>query len=781
MDEQELIGSKSRLRFQREEDRYIPIVYVKSENVWKQAMSGEEFLTAELDGERVSGIIREVRAEDDKLIFEGELESEDKPFRFIGSCRLSIGDSEYFHFELMLTYEGDKEHKANFSIAFEVNDTGIPRWMLPGMFYKHNRPKNCFKMYPRYDPNEVDPDLFISNYWYFRSDRCALPAVFCWTDNFTTCLATKERFDDYVEDPSPFALFRDGISGLGFRGDEAHTQLYLFFPYREEPIKYTTCFGDGHKSIVRNLSIKNGAKFKLSFKLMACESELHAYNGFVRDIYDQEKSYNPPNSWIPKDQASSLTSYGIYHWHYDKENSALYETASFDKYFGKGDTYFDRPHMHVAWVSGVTYAYAILRQGREEGISEYEKAARVVIDKISSGIAPCGTFWPEWTRERGWGTGWNPKANWVQARTVSEATLFMIRALEYEKEFGYDHPNWEKAVKNNLEFALKVQREDGNFGSYYDIETGEVVEWDGAGSLMWIPALLASARYFSENKYRESAIKGGDYYTKFVDDEYIYGAPEDVHLTPTSEDGYNALIAYVHLYEATQDKRWLTYACKAADWMLTFRFAYNVKFPPFTILDDYNFHTVGADLASPSNNHLHNYGLICHPELLRLWSYTKDDYYLERARDHLYCFHQFIAREDGDFNARKGMITEQWYHTDWWQPKGAMLQLAHIWCAGFIAYANHETHDFGDIIVDVKEKNIHVIEPGVEIHQISFRDEIEFEIYNVWDRGVKDNLVILPSDQRWRLFLNGGEIKAEEGKFPIYLQPRGISRIRLTR
>jgi uncharacterized protein YyaL (SSP411 family) len=179
------------------------------------------------------------------------------------------------------------------------------------------------------------------------------------------------------------------------------------------------------------------------------------------------------------------------------------------------------------------------------------------------------------------------------------------------------------------------------------------------------------------------AQRAGAFYARFVEDAFINGAPEDVHLAPTSEDAYNALIAYVRLHEADpSDARWLRLAQRAADWMMTFRWTYNVEFGEHTILRQYDIRTRGADAASPPNQHLHAYGLIALEELLMLWRWTDDDYYLDRARDNLACFLQFIAREDGDFNARRGMATERYYHTDYLQPKGSLLSVSHAWCLG---------------------------------------------------------------------------------------------------
>src|SRR5690606_5867385 len=158
-----------------------------------------------------------------------------------------------------------------------------------------------------------------------------------------------------------------------------------------------------------------------------------------------------------------------------------------------------------------------------------------------------------------------------------------------------------------------------------------------------------------------------------------HGAPEDVDLAPTSEDGYAAVMAYVALHRRTGEQRWLDLARRAADWMLTFRYTYNVDFAPRTMLGAYGFATRGADQASPSNQHLHAYGLVCTGELIELAEACGDQYYRERADEALACFRQLLPREDGELNAYRGMITERYYQTACFQPKGMLLTLSHAW------------------------------------------------------------------------------------------------------
>jgi uncharacterized protein YyaL (SSP411 family) len=211
--------------------------------------------------------------------------------------------------------------------------------------------------------------------------------------------------------------------------------------------------------------------------------------------------------------------------------------------------------------------------------------------------------------------------------------------------------------------------------------TGESISWDGAAGLLWIPALLEGTNN------QTAAELAGAYYARFVEDEFLFGAPEDVDRAPSSEDGYNAVMAYVSLFEATRNARWLDMARRAAEWMLSFRWSYNLTFPQHTLLESYDYRSRGADLASPRNQHLHNYGLICVPEMVRLSEHSSDRYYLDRTMDNLAASLQFIARQDGDFNARKGMVTERYYNSRCFGPKGAILPVSHDWAAGLVLYA----------------------------------------------------------------------------------------------
>lgn len=207
---------------------------------------------------------------------------------------------------------------------------------------------------------------------------------------------------------------------------------------------------------------------------------------------------------------------------------------------------------------------------------------------------------------------------------------------------------------------------------------------------------------FVEPAYLDAARRAGDAFADDVRSEFLCGAPEDVSLAPTSEDGYNAVIAYTLLHEAgDRDGRWLGLARRAADWTLTFRYTYDVTFAEHTLLGRYGFRTRGGDQASPSNQHLHAFGLICLPEWVRLARHLGDPYYLRSARENLDCFRQFVARADGDFNAYRGMVSERFYQTECFQAKGMLLTLSHAWSAGVLLYACEQARELPEFQEDL--------------------------------------------------------------------------------
>jgi hypothetical protein len=560
---------------------------------------------------------------------------------------------------------GPLDAALRFSVAVPSED---PWWLIPGAFYGENRPAENDRVFPRFErgaDSAAEHALMVSSWWQFRSDRAATPAVFGWADEGQGGVAIATSETSAV-----------GLTGVGLAHQDGVATASVSFPFAEGPVTY---YGDGdprRPERARHIW-QPGDAAELSFTIHDLPADRHAYAPVLRELHSRSKTTAPLRPWVDVDEAADLAAEGLLDWHFDPDPGVLLETVGFDREVtGRDGRSVDRQAMHVGWVSGIPWAYALLAHGDRTGNDAEADAARRVIDFVTQNLSPSGTFWGVWYREHGWSQSWTPIPGGLHSRTLAEATLFLIRAAALEP----GHRHWHEAIGSNLEAVVARQRADGNLGSIHDAVTGEVLSWSGASGLTWIAALVEAGG----ERYLEAARRAGEYYASFVESEYICGAPEDVDLAPTSEDGYCAVMAYMALHRATGDARFLDLARRAADWMLTFRYSYDVSFPAHTILGRYDFGTRGADQASSSNQHLHAYGLVCTAELFELARATGDDHYRERAEETLACFRQFVAREDGDFNAYRGMVTERFYQTSCFQPKGMMLTLSHAWSVGVL-------------------------------------------------------------------------------------------------
>ena len=566
-------------------------------------------------------------------------------------------------------FTGAQPVEAAVRVTVRLDDADDPWWLIPGLFYGENRPAANDRLYPRFEAGARSAEqhqAFVSDEWHFRSDRAATPVVFAWPAPGAAGVALS------ADPMTPL-----GLTGIGFALRDGVAELSATFPAREFPVTY---YGDGtaRPAEVQRHLFEPGETVELPLRVHALGPDRHDYARVLRGLHEASVAASPLRPWVDVPTAAALSAEGLLRWHYDPDPGVLLETVGFDREVsGRDGRSVDRQAMHVGWVSGIPWAYAMLRHAQRTDAAALRDAASSVIDFCTADLAPSGTLWGVWYRDSGWTQSWTTRQRGLHSRTLGEATQFLVRALALE-----ERDRWREAARSNLDVVVGRQRDDGNLGSIHHAETGEVLSWDGTAGLAWVGALVEAADW--DERYLPAAERAGRYYARFVHDEYLHGAPEDVDLAVTSEDGYVAVMAYLALHRATRDPEWLELARRAADFALTFRYTYDVEFAPTTMLGVYDFGTRGADQASASNQHLHAYGLVCTRELLELADATGDDHYRERALETLACFRQFVARFDGDFNAYRGMVTERYYQTECFQPKGMLLTLSHAWSAGVL-------------------------------------------------------------------------------------------------
>jgi hypothetical protein len=556
-----------------------------------------------------------------------------------------------------------------------------PRWLAPGFFYLNNKPPGSRRLYPSYSDINLDQRKLVSTHWSFRSDRLATPLVCCWTYGCMGWIATEPIFGR--SDDAPEGI---GMSGLHFGAEDGQPTVGADFPYREFPAKFSFCHEDRTDPEETFAEVPLQTQFPVRFHFGFGAPDLHAYAPIIRHLHAEFTRSDQVLLHTPPEIAEHEAHVGLLRWHYDNRQVAIFESATFDRHFGRHGTYIERPYMHAGWLGGIFSAYTLLWAGRETKHEESVAAGLAVIDKFAKERAPCGTIFPVWAEEKGWSCSFGSEDGAAHSRTVAEGILFLLRAMALELRDGHSHPTWVSAALASLTYAMGAQREDGCLPAYYDLTTGRPVDYEGCGGLAWVAALATGSALLDQSYFREVAVKGGEYYATYVRNAFLYGSVEDQPCTPTCDDCWVALMAYIALYELEHDVKWLALARMAADLALTWRFTYNVAWDRNTVLHHHDFQTLGGDISSVACPVTGCTGLVAYQELMKLAAFTGDDHYRQRAEEARWFATQLVVTDDGMYNARAGMVAGQVFHTDWWQPKGIVLTLSQAIAATLVKH-----------------------------------------------------------------------------------------------
>jgi hypothetical protein len=226
----------------------------------------------------------------------------------------------------------------------------------------------------------------------------------------------------------------------------------------------------------------------------------------------------------------------------------------------------------------------------------------------------------------------------VTLRGPSEGTRTLLDAYRREKQKGRDHPDWLALCRQFGDWLLTQQREDGSFPRSWHGGTGEVLEASGTSSYNPVPMLVKLSRETGQRRYLEAAIRAANY----VWDKYgsrgvfVGGATDNPNITD-KEAGMLSLDAFLDLYDATKNPKWLRRAEAAGNYAETYIWIWNVPMPLDAIDSDLNWKrgvpTVGVQgITARAVGGVDEYLDWAVPDYARLYKCTHDQHYFDVAR-----------------------------------------------------------------------------------------------------------------------------------------------------
>jgi hypothetical protein len=214
----------------------------------------------------------------------------------------------------------------------------------------------------------------------------------------------------------------------------------------------------------------------------------------------------------------------------------------------------------------------------------------------------------------------------------------LMRAYRRERTLGREHPDWFTWVKTYVDWLVQQQREDGSFPRRWKPRSNEVEESSGTTSYAPVPLLVIMSEETGDPKYARAATRAAEFVwanwgTRGL---FIGGASDNPNITD-KEAGMLSLEAFLALYEATKEPRWLERAKAAANFAESWIWIWNLPMP--LDADDAQLHwkkgvpTVGLQgitaLGAGGTDEYLDWAV---PSYAKLYNLTKDPHYLDVAR-----------------------------------------------------------------------------------------------------------------------------------------------------
>lgn len=598
----------------------------------------------------------------------------------------------------------------------------MPWFFFPGFLLGDGRAQVGVQRWPCVGPERA-AERYESPSWDFALDRGAYPLLLARQGERWRGFSWRPHYRIEGASAGP-AVWGDGEPqiGCGLTWLEGSGELRLNLPANEAPRRHARCRYDG--ATTKELVLPSGGSLIVDLRLHDFVGGPGAYADRLHELRDELAAEHPAAPLPPHRELAEAAVHGLLAWHWVEGDPGYFlYTTPYDRSAefnanNKGTTlgwHFEA----LGFVGGFPVAFGLLWAAERLGDERARTVALRCLERwCRDGQTDWGFFhtsyhpgpaqsingsYPNGPEEPFYGSCWLGDRRLLHARTTADASFHLARCLQL---LPADHPrrlSWTAALRRSLEAALSVQDASGRFGQRYDHQARRVEQAEGSAGLLWIPAMATALPLFVDDaafvERLDVALRvAGAGYAADVEQGWIVGAPEDVDRAPTSEDGYNAVMAYAALHRRFGDGRWATLLQQACDWTLAWRKAYNVRFSPNNVMTQADFRSVGGDFASSHNNHLHIYGCNCVADFAYADELAGTSRYRRRADEHVAYAAQLLCRDDGQWNGQRGMCSEQFYTSDWsiwgdWDPgeqhvqKGSFMGVSHVWCVNMILLA----------------------------------------------------------------------------------------------
>ncbi|WP_298647558.1 hypothetical protein [uncultured Proteiniphilum sp.] len=479
--------------------------------------------------------------------------------------------------------------KQRINTAYSHSDC---QFYMPGFWYRRNLRS----------PEEA-PSFHTSDSWTVREDRLSVPMIAVFNEKTGEYLSVM-RMDDFKDEA--LTTHKDGeviVSGktsigyTGFENVDNSATISFGFPYYETPKTYIRKLTLA-PSVEAFQFLEKGESIKLTWLLQSGRAS--DFSGLIRQLW--EYSYD---IWRPKPVDTPFSDDFV------KETLTGFFTQSFVSdhplKFNSGEgmvvaTCESLGRTEVGFVGRVLLnAFNALEYGRQNNRSELVSNSYAVFDSyLNHGFTPNGLFREFVNFDN------NSETGVFSIRRQSEGLYAMFHFLQYEKNNGRKHPEWEGRLQTLLEKILFLQNADGSFPRKFQDDLAIEDGSGGSTPSVTLPLVMAY-QYFNDKKYLDAAKRTADYLENEIISKADYFSST---LDANCEDKEASLYAATAMYylalisKGDEQQRYSDLCLKASYFALSWYYMWDVPFAQGQMIGDIGLKTRGWGNVSVENNHI---------------------------------------------------------------------------------------------------------------------------------------------------------------------------------
>ena len=466
------------------------------------------------------------------------------------------------------------------------------QFYMPGFWYRRNLRS----------PDRA-PSFHTSDSWTVREDRLSAPMTAIFNE-VSGAFTSVMRFDDFTHEAlathTAGEIIVSGNTSIGYTGFEnleGESAISFGFPYQETPRTY-----------IRKLSLAEpveafhflpeGTSMELTWQIR--EGKAADFSDFVRQMWEYGF-----DTWHPERVETGFSDSFV------KETLTHYFTDSYvsDKplKYNSGEwlkvaTCEPNGRAEVGFVGRVLLnAFNALEYGEQNSRDDLTGNSRAVFNSyLEEGFSPNG-FFREFVNFDN-----NSETDVYSIRRQSEGIYAMLHFLQYEKNNGRTHVEWEGKIKRILEQFLLLQQEDGSFPRKFRDDLSLVDSTGGSTPSATLPLVMAYT-YFDDNHYLQAAKRTADYLEREIISKADYFSST---LDANCEDKEASLYASTATYylalvsEGEEQQRYADLSLRSAYFALSWYYLWDVPFARGQMIGDIGLKTRGWGNVSVENNHI---------------------------------------------------------------------------------------------------------------------------------------------------------------------------------